>query len=512
MRCAAVAALLAFGGSVGGQDTGFELLYTSATEEFVNKCVTTPKTYPEYATGSFVLSSTGIFEYNGKRFQGVLDSFGKMHRFDIKGDQVCATYTLVRSGFYNKSVETDEISHGTLFYETVPPRSKCPQDDPLCNLKQTNDNCYANSMWIGGELYTVTDALMMLKLDPSTLAVKDSIRYDTLKGMSPPLSTAHPMRDQNTGNVISFREQLNLTDMKHDVVVYSISGKPEKAANRKDVGHTLMGKTPYMHSFGLTKNYAVLPRMPLAVEMKNMNMLTSQMFVDLEVTSDRDINNAFHVVPLDGSPAFVRYLPMSQKLYYVHTVNAYETETGIIIDLTCFPRNPFNTAQNNLTVMRTKSLRDQSTRNPVTRFFLPFNETQPVTSENITIETMQTDYPLINPNFQSRKHCYFWSNSWFTTSPHFGDMGVVKYDVCSGSKVPKVWSRPNWFPSEPRMLPSGDVEDEGVLLFTALNGETGETFIMNVNATNMETISETGPFPRIGFTAHGEFFPAGTFN
>eukprot|EP00756_Hemistasia_phaeocysticola_P021325 Hpha_TRINITY_DN15768_c1_g1::TRINITY_DN15768_c1_g1_i6::g.40547::m.40547 len=508
MRSVMLAALLSVG--VMGQDLGFELLYTTSKTEFSDQCVTVPADFPAYATGSFIISSTGVFEYNGKNFQGVLDSFGKMHRFEMKGNQVCATYSMLRSGFYNNSIANQEVSHGILFYETDPPRSKCPLLKPLCNLQTTNDNCYVNSFISGGELYTVTDALMMLKLDPSTFAVKESFNFDAAKGMTIPLSTAHPLVHPKTKEVVSYREQMNLTDMKHSVVVYTINGKAEVAANRKDIASTTVGTAPYMHSYGLTMNYAVFPRMPIAVKMDSLSLI-SKMFQDINLTSDRDINNAFHVVPLNGSAPFVRYLPMSQKLYFVHTVNSYETETGIILDLTTFQSNPFEVSGTNVTAMKDKAVRDAGDRNPVTRFFLPFDETQPVTSKVMSDETMATDFPVINPAFQSRHYCYFWANSWYTGSAAYGDMGIVKYDVCGGSKVPKVWSRDNWYPSEPKMIPSGGAEDEGLVVFTALNGETGETFLIHANATTMATVSEAGPFPRIGFTAHGEFYENGAF-
>ena len=54
--------------------------------------------------------------------------------------------------------------------------------------------------------------------------------------------------------------------------------------------------------------------------------------------------------------------------------------------------------------------------------------------------------------------------------------------------------------------PNG-AEDEGLLLFTALNGETGESWLMLVDAKTMETHTEAGPYPRIAFTTHGEFYP-----
>lgn len=71
--------------------------------------------------------------------------------------------------------------------------------------------------------------------------------------------------------------------------------------------------------------------------------------------------------------------------------------------------------------------------------------------------------------------------------------------------------RTNWYPSEAFMVPAlNGAEDEGLLYFTALNGETGETFLVVANAQTMETVSEAGPFPRIAFTTHGEFYPKTT--
>jgi hypothetical protein len=200
MRGVMLALLL--GAGVIAQDLGFELLYTTSDTEFSEQCVTVPAEFPAYAAGNFIISSTGVFEYQGKNFQGVLDSFGKMHRFEMKGNQVCATYSMLRSGFYNNSIANKEVSHGILFYETDPPRSKCPLVKPLCNLQTTNDNCYVNSFISGGELYTVTDALMMLKLDPKTFAVKQSFNFDAAKGMTIVHGTPAGAPEDERGGVV----------------------------------------------------------------------------------------------------------------------------------------------------------------------------------------------------------------------------------------------------------------------------------------------------------------------
>merc|ERR1712176_838597 len=93
---------------------------------------------------------------------------------------------------------------------------------------------------------------------------------------------------------------------------------------RRSISDVVMESAPYMHSFGITKNHVILPRMP--VEFSAQQAATNPMaaaFQRLDLRED-DPGNAFYVVPLDGSQHTVRTLPSDSPLYYVHTVNAYE--------------------------------------------------------------------------------------------------------------------------------------------------------------------------------------------
>ena len=85
-------------------------------------------------------------------------------------------------------------------------------------------------------------------------------------------------------------------------------------------------------------------------------------------------------------------------------------------------------------------------------------------------------------------------------------MAIVKYDLCSGAGK-RAWYRRNWYPSEPTFVeaPGAAAEDDGVLVFVALDGARDESALLVLNATSMEEISETST-PRIGFTTHGQFY------
>lgn len=202
-------------------------------------------------------------------------------------------------------------------------------------------------------------------------------------------------------------------------------------------------------------------------------------------------------------------LPVTDRLYYTHTLNTYENSSGIVIDLSTAPVNPFS---RNLTIaaLTDKAMRDADSAAlmVVRRFFLPFSEDAPVTSEALSNPKMATDFTRINPLFNGKKNCFYWGVQWRTDGKNYASMAIVKHDLCNGAPV-RMWTRKNWYPSEATLIPSKDAgaaEDAGVLVFTALNGEKGETHLMTVDAASMESVSEAGPFPPIGFTTHGEFY------
>ena len=108
-----------------------------------------------------------------------------------------------------------------------------------------------------------------------------------------------------------------------------------------------MATAPYMHSFGISENYLIFPHTPIMFNLKAVFAKSmAAAFKDLPVDSDECLNNAFFITPLStqgsAQTPMIRYLPKTYKLYYVHTLNAYENASGIIIDLTTSHGNMFN--------------------------------------------------------------------------------------------------------------------------------------------------------------------------
>jgi len=499
------------------QDVGYHLLYETAADDFSNQCVSISKELPSWAHGDFVIGSVGVQELGDRHFVGYLDAFGKYNKFQLKDGQVCATYRMMRSGFYNESVKANTIGPGLLFYETEPAR-KCPWYNPACNLPPLapNDNTFVNTFMHGGQLLSLTDSPYMLTIDPESLNVTGTKKWtDKVAGLAAVTGSAHPLKHPKTGEFIDFVGNQNFLTGTVDVAVYSMSDKqPDERLAKASVE---MSTPPYMHSFGVTERHAVLPRMPIKFGLP-LGKPMSAAFQELELTEPGP-DNAFHIVPLDGGETIVRHLPVEDRLYYIHHANTYENESGVVIDLTVANGNVFSgdlTTKDELN----KTFRDSCYHdakpciNWVRRFLLPLKGEGVITSEVISDLTVKTDFVRINKLYHGRKHCFYWGVQWWSDHKNKASMAIAKYDLCSNrppaeSKIQ--WARPNWYPSEAILVPStepGAAEDDGMLLFTALDGTSGQTWLIVVDAKTMESHVEAGPFPRIAFTTHGEFYPA----
>mmetsp|Transcript_67544 Transcript_67544/g.121760 ORF Transcript_67544/g.121760 Transcript_67544/m.121760 type:complete len:574 (-) Transcript_67544:58-1779(-) len=495
-------------------DVGYNLLFESAGEEFANRSMTPSfGAFPEYVKGDFVIPSIGQFEMGNRKFVGFLDCFGKMQRFRIDGNRVDATYRMMETQFFSNSMEAGTISNGLLFFETEPSRENPWYLGSINNMPPfaPNDNTYVNTMRVGQSLLSLTDSYTMMLIDPESMRVTGTkVFEDNLKGLVCYTGSAHPLKDPTTGEWIDFVGNADLFSDSTSIICYALSEESPNA--RRRISDVVMDTAPYMHSFGVTEKYIVLPRMPVKFSAQEVAMKPmAAAFQQVDLTEEGP-QNAFHIVPLNGSKGFIRTLPVDAPLWYVHTVNSYENATGIVIDLSTTAQNPF-ASDLTLAAARSKKIRDQGATggtNLIKRYVLPWDRDVPVMTETLSDPQTSTDFPTINPKYKSQKHCFYWAVEWYAKTKSYASMAIVKYDVCTGGQK-RAWSRKGWYPSEATMVPSNKddaMEDEGVLLFTALDGASDQSFLIGLDAKTMEVVAEVGPFPRIAFTTHGNFYPA----
>jgi len=514
-------ALLAHLVLLKAEDTGYELLVQSAPEAWERNCTTVDAESIGQLNGVFMQPSVGIFELGGTSFTAALDGFGKMHRFefDVESSQVCVAAKIIPTGFYNQSIEAGTIALGILFEETTPPRS-CP--NPMCNLMGANDNVFVNTIEIDGHFFVLTDTPQWVEMDADSMGIvdvwawneSDSVVQNFHMGM---LGSAHPLvRPGKTGDdarVVGIQSDMPMGFGHTQLDVWAVD--PSNPHRRELLNRVNMDELlddawmPYLHSFGLTEDLAVLPLMPVNVDMTQVMKGQPLKTAFSDVPSMPNGTSMFVVAPLDGSDTTTYTVP---EFFFIHTVNTFVDEKSgeIVIDLSTAKSNPLVGSGVDIDAIRNKTQRDEVDHMVVKRFRLDPSDGSS-TVETISDPAMSTDFIKPNPRVNGLEYCYYWADVWDYVEGIWGSMAVVKQDLCSGDveQGRMFWHRAGWFPSEPTMVPSdteGAEEDEGDVLFTALEGATGITYLVVVDAMTMESKLEMPLDGHIPFTTHGQFY------
>jgi len=212
-------------------------------------------------------------------------------------------------------------------------------------------------------------------------------------------------------------------------------------------------------------------------------------------------------------------LPEDDHFFHVHTVNAYENSSGVIVDVGAFPQSPFGKdGALDIKMFKDKQTRDGDTnRNHVKRIYFPFDadgsfgpssQSKPLTalSEDFHLALgSRSDFYKINPKYTGLPYCILYATQWWHDGENYANMAVAKKNICTGEET--YWSRPNVYVGEPDIIPGPGGEEDGVVTFVALDGAKEKSILVTLDVKTMKEIAVVELPDRIPFTAHGQFFP-----
>jgi len=486
-------------------DFGYEGLYQTNADIITpaeQKCFDIPG-LPSNLRGTYIIGGPAVFDYGGLAFQSILDGFGKINRIGIRNGEACFATNMLQSSFWNQSVELGRIAPAALFEETTPPR-KCPPYNPECNMMAKNDNNWVNSVHLSGggdKVMLLSDTTTMIDYDISSMIFSGVHKFDD--NMTKPfevnaLGSAHPHSDGH-GGFIEFGVE---SGMSNYVDIYSVDPSDPRA--RRLMARYSSKSSPYLHSFGVTANYAVIPHninLDLAALLKSGGLLSKAFQKSFEGVNVVKLERAGASAPSD----VITFHP--KPFYHTHVVNSFENASGVVFDVSMFQDLPFSGPLTDIGAARIKSVRDaEKLRGVVKRyhFGLVGDQKGVAAEEVLSLPGRTTDFPQINQNFAGKPYCIYYAVEWFHDDRTFGSMAVLKHNLCTGMRT--YWFREDWYPSEPIFVPTGTGESDGVLFFVAMNGRTQTSHFIVAKATNMHTLAEAELPLRIPFTAHAQFF------
>jgi len=437
---------------------------------------------PGWLRGELVRTCPAVFDAAGWHAQHWFDGLGMVYAFRIGEAGI---------GFRSRLLDSEAArdawrgkarlgSYGT------------PTERPLWQrivepVPRMTDNDNVNIVRIGRDLVAMTEGSRHLVIDDATLAVDGAVRYasDTLHGA---MMTAHPHFDAEGGRVVNVATAFG---MQGTISVYEHA--PD-ARRREVVGSWHTARIPYIHTFGLTPENAILVAHPFALKTSKM-LWSSKGYID---HFDWHPEEGTHLVVIDRASGAVRE-HVTEPFFAFHTVNAFERGDETVLDLLAYPDAGIVAA---LRVER--MLAELPDLRPA---LLRIVMRQGVARARVEkpgeagFEFPATNYKRVN----GRPYRYVYGAANWPDARHTYASALVKTDLDAGqsasfSDEPYVFGEPVFV-----ARPHGESEDDGVLLTVGSARDAETSVLAIVDAQSMTPIVRATVPSAIPLGFHGSF-------
>ncbi|KAJ7343371.1 carotenoid oxygenase [Mycena albidolilacea] len=368
-----------------------------------------------------------------------------------------------------------------------------------------------------GNLVTFTDATLLKTHDPETLAplgvVDQSVLHPSLTGE---ISSAHPEFDPTTGDVFNYNLKLGPKPVYRVFCTSAATGKTSILAklSGKDA------KAAYLHSFFLTENFLVLCIWPAYFASGGSWVLWRRNILDALSDFDPSAVTKWYVIDRHHGNGVVAKFE-SSAMFAFHTVNAYETvgkdgRVDIVCDiqqhhnLDILKKFYYDSMVSNAPGAGKRALEPVVGEDGMARYKL---SGIPATGSGAAEEVLKAErvfimtpsesgeLPTINPAYHTKPHRYIYGVGDRRQSS-FHDT-LLKMDTETQTSV--AWNKPGHTPGEPIFVadPAKTGEDDGVVLSVVLDGASGRSYLLVLDAKNWVEVGRAEVPVAVGFGFHG---------
>jgi carotenoid cleavage dioxygenase-like enzyme len=274
---------------------------------------------PEWLAGDLLRTCPAVFEQGSWRAGHWFDALGMLYQFRVHAGAVSYRQRLMETDAsrVGRQGSTPHISFGTPTERGLLARLLSP-------VPPVTDNVNVNVVALGGERVAMTESPHQWVVDPDTLALTRKVRYDDTHGELGMI--AHPHFDFERGRVVSLATRLG---RRTQIVLYEHA---PSARQRNLVAAIDVKRLPYIHSFGLTPQHAIVIGHPF--EVNPLTLLGSnQGFIDHFVWRPEQGTRLWLI---DRQTGGVRQHTAPSGFVF-HVVNAFEDGAQTCIDVALFP-------------------------------------------------------------------------------------------------------------------------------------------------------------------------------
>ncbi|KAL5000060.1 carotenoid oxygenase [Aspergillus recurvatus] len=362
-------------------------------------------------------------------------------------------------------------------------------------------------------------------LEPLAIATQETLHPE----LTGPLSASHAKSDPETGDIYNYN--LSFSSGTSTYRVFRVSARTGETS----ILATFTAAAAYLHSFFLAEDYVVVCVWNAHLSPEGF-MKKPGSYIGAIKKFNSQVPARWYVVDRRHGQGLVAVYE-SPAFFCFHTINAWQetsnpndsstSQTNIIAECIMYEntdvlhqlyyeylvsssstRRPEPGAVNNGGKMQAR----------IARFRLPAiptdfpslrggaGETKPLVPLKATLvstacHALSPELATLNPSYITRPHRYTYAvtNRGLST---FVD-GIVKFDSLVGET--KIWSDHAQSPGEAIFVPDpdGKEEDDGVLLSVVLDGRSGRSYLLVLDAGNMKEIGRASVDVAVGFGFHG---------
>jgi beta,beta-carotene 9',10'-dioxygenase len=432
---------------------------------------------PPWLAGSLLRTGPAKWEVGGRSMNHWFDGLAMLHRFSFSDGAVAYANRFLETRAWRAARDTGQIQYSE--FATDPCRSLFQRVSAMFSPK-ISDNANVNLTKLGKRFIAMTETPIPVEFDADTLAAA-GVAYRA-PGM---LTTAHPHIDRESNAMLNYTAKLGPRNS------YRFFRLAPGATEPEVIGTRPVREPAYMHSFGLTPRWLVLAEFPYVVNPLRLAFSGRPYIENYRWRPEQgtrfylfDRASGKSVGPFETEPCFA-----------FHHVNSYEENGEVVVDICTSP---------DARIVEDLYLERLRQGKPVAPAHLERFRIAPgagtVRAERLADQPMEL--PRINyGRCNERAYRYVWgvgfASGWLDR--------IVKADVVERSST--AWAEDGCYPGEPVFVatPDGRREDEGVLLSVVLDGRTGNSFLLVLDAASLQEVARAEVPHQIPFGFHGQF-------
>jgi beta,beta-carotene 9',10'-dioxygenase len=470
-------------------DNVYELGFGQSIEQVSPVSLPVKGKLPEWLRGTLIRNGPGAFQVGQERYRHWFDGLSMLHRFSFHDRRVSYTSRFLQVDAYTQAQQQRRIVYSE--FATDPQRSFSERVGAVLST-QTTDNAKVSVTRIHGHTLALAETPIQVEFDPETLLTLNKFSYEANRLGQ--MTTVHPVFDYQRGQVFNLVTRYNRVTHYN---IYDISDP----YHPKQLASIPTSHPAYLHSFGITPNYFIVVEFSLVV-----NPLALLLWLKPFIENFRwkpGLGSTFWIVDRrDGK--VVRRLH-GEPFFAFHHVNAFERGDEIVLDIDAYEDASI------LRAFYLDRLQDEKSKLPfgrLRRYRLPLGSnvgseaTYEIVSE-ACMELANFDYPRFNMDGSYR---YIYATSINPAHPQGFYNQVVKVDIQTRTEI--IWYSPGCYPGEPLFVgrPGRNEEDDGVIVTVVLDSHRGNSFLLVLDAHNLEEVARLEVPRPVLFGYHGAFF------